>query len=98
MIRFRWDPCPDTATLALLTNYKIYDNTTLIATVSSNTLEHTYSVTTPGQSFMISIQSVSLIGDGYKKSLQTLIWAAETPSAPTLTITNTSRDSCSLQW
>lgn len=40
---------------------------------------------------------MSLIGEGPKSNPLT-IWAINVPSAPTLTLTDTSRDSCSLEW
>jgi hypothetical protein len=49
-------------------------------------------------SYLISISSVSVIGESERRSPATLIWAVETPSAPVIQVTGTTRDSCSLLW
>lgn len=82
----------------MLTNYKIYYDNTLIDTVASTVLEYSYTGVTAGQSYLISITSFGLIGESDIKSLATLIWAIETPSAPTISVTGTSRDSCTISW
>jgi len=50
-----------------------------------------------GTSYKISITAVSLIGEGPKSNPLT-IWAINVPSSPILTLSDTTRDSCSLQW
>jgi hypothetical protein len=97
-ISFRWSESPDAAAASLLTSYKIYDSTTALATVGADTLSYTYSAVTGGSSYLISISAVSLIGESELKSLATTMWAVTTPTAPTLSIDITSRDSCSIQW
>jgi hypothetical protein len=97
-ITFKWSASPDESAAALMTDYKIFDGETLIDTVDSDTVEYTYTSVLAGQSYLISIQSVSLVGESEIRSLATVIWAVETPDAPVITITDTSRDSCSLAW
>jgi hypothetical protein len=82
----------------LLTNYKIYNGDTLIDTVDDKILEYSYTSVTGGQSYLISITSYGLIGESDIKSLATLIWAIETPIAPVIAVTGTSRDSCTISW
>lgn len=82
----------------MLTNYKIYNGNTLIDTVDDKILEYSYTGVTAGQSYLISITSYGLIGESDIKSLATLIWAVETPPAPTIAVTGTSRDSCTVSW
>ena len=97
-ISFRWSPSPDASAAALLTGYKIYDSTTSIVTVNDTTLDYTYTAVTGGTGYLISIAAVSLVGESELKSLATTMWAVTTPTAPTLSINATSRDSCSIQW
>jgi hypothetical protein len=98
-IKFRWKASPDVSAAALLVSYKIYSGDTVVGTVQPGVLEHTLSGSvTAGSSYLISIQSVSEIGEGETRSLATLMWAVETPAAPSLQVTATSRDSCSVQW
>ena len=58
----------------------------------------------PGSSHLISIAAVNVVaagpeGDaGEVRSLATLIWAVETPAAPVIEVTDTTRDSCSIAW
>jgi len=65
----------------------------LIDTVSPQTLSYTFTTVTEGTRYLISISAVSIIGEG-AKSLDTLMWAINTPDASALTVTNTTRDSC----
>jgi hypothetical protein len=97
-ISFRWTESPDAAAATLLTGYKVYDSTTVIATVGRETLTYTYSAVTGGNSYVISISAVSLIGESELRSLPTIIYAVETPPAPSLSIDNTTRDTCSIRW
>ena len=82
----------------MLVGYKIFDHDTEIATVTADFLEYTYTSVSPGGSYLISIQTVSLIGESEIRSLASLIWAIETPSAPVIEVTDTTRDSCSVSW
>ncbi len=52
---------------------------------------------TEGQSYVFSISAVSAIGEG-PKSLDSLFWAIDTPSAPPLSVVATTRESCTVQW
>jgi hypothetical protein len=52
---------------------------------------------TAGQSYYVTISAVSQVGEGEKSNPLT-IWAIDLPDTPSLTLTDTSRDSCSLQW
>jgi hypothetical protein len=97
-IAFRWSPSPDAATAALLIGYEIYDGRVLVASVPGHTLEYEYTDVVAGGSYLISISSVTEIGESEASSLATLIWAVETPPAPVIQVTDTSRDSCSVQW
>ncbi len=69
----------------------------MIDTVSPQTLSYSFMAVIEGTSYSISISSVSVIGEG-AKSLDSVFWAINTPDAPTLTVTNTSRDSCQVGW
>jgi hypothetical protein len=62
-IQFEWIASPESLLAEPLTNYKIYDEDTLIGTVGPQTLSHTYSLVNAGQSYMISITAVSAIGE-----------------------------------
>ena len=90
---FKWEPCPDNETSSLLTGYKIYNWDTLVASVSHTVIEFTINSTvstvSAGEQFMISISSVSVIGEGHERSLATEMWAVEVPSAITVTLANT---------
>lgn len=66
-------------------------------TVSSSTLSYSYTAVTAGNSYQVSISAVTTIGEG-DKSLVGSFWAVDTPSAPTITVTDTSRDSCTVSW
>ena len=46
----------------------------------------------------MQIGSKSVIGSGETRSFPTRIFAVATPSAPTLSVTDTTRDSCSVAW
>lgn len=60
-------------------------------------LNFTFTSVTAGLSYQISISAVSVIGEGPRSNPLT-IWAINVPSAPVLTLTDTSRSSCSVQW
>lgn len=97
-ISFRWPESPDAAAATLLTGYKVYDSTTVIASVGRETLSYSYTGVSGGSSYLISIGAVSLIGESELRSLPTIIWAVTKPTAPTLSIDATTRDSCSVRW
>lgn len=80
-----------------LESYKIYVNDQVVATVSAGVLEYTYNAVVAGQSYLVTISAESLIGEGPKSNPLT-IWAVSVPTAPTLTLTETTRDSCSVTW
>lgn len=82
---------------AKLDGYNIYSSTTLIASVTPDTLSYTYTGLTAGNSYDIRVSGFTSIGEG-DKSLPSTFWAVNTPSAPTLSILDTSRDSCTIQW
>jgi hypothetical protein len=93
-IQFSWTPTTDVGGASKIDAYKIYANgNTLIDTVSPQTLSYAFKTVTEGTSYLISISAVSIIGEG-AKSLDTLMWAINTPDASALTVTNTTRDSC----
>lgn len=98
-IEFGWESSVEVGGAAKLESYNVYIGTTLVQTVSAQTLEYTHSEgLTAGNSYKVSISAVSLIGEGPKSNPLTM-WAIDVPSAPTaLTLTQTSRDSCSVQW
>jgi hypothetical protein len=97
-IQFSWLPTTDVGGASKIDAYKIYANgVTLIDTVSPQTLSYSFVTVTEGTSYSISISAVSVIGEG-AKSLDSVFWAINTPDAPVLTVTNTSRDSCSVTW
>ena len=66
--------------------------------MSPGTLAYSYSAVTSGSSYLISVAAVSEIGESETRSLATLIWAVDTPAAPAVQITDTSRDSCKVMW
>ena len=43
------------------------------------------------------MSSVTAIGEG-QRSLTKLLWAINTPTAPSLGVTSTTRDSCLINW
>jgi len=44
-------------------------------------------------SYSVAISAYSIIGEG-AKSLDSLLWAIDTPTAPVLSVLKTTRDSC----
>jgi hypothetical protein len=52
---------------------------------------------TNGLTYSFSVSAVTMIGEG-AKSLTSTFWALDVPSAPTVSVTGTSRDSCSVAW
>lgn len=96
-VTFGWVPTSDVGGATKLENYKIYDGDNLLDTVSKDTLEYTYDGVTAGDSLSITISAVTLIGEGNKSNPLT-IWAIDVPVAPTLTLTDTNRNSCSVEW
>lgn len=97
-IKFQWQPSTDVGGASKIDSYNIYvDGIGKIDTVSPQTLQYTYTGVTEGQSYLISISAVSGIGEG-PKSLDSIYWAIDTPSAPTLSIVETTRDSCTVSW
>lgn len=69
----------------------------MVAEVSASTLTYFYDGVALGNSYKVSIASVTLIGEGPKSNPLT-IWSVEVPSAPSIQIIDTSRSSCSVQW
>lgn len=96
-IKFSWIPTHDIGGASKLDNYNIYEGSTLIDTVSPSTLTYTYSTVTAGNSYLISISSVTAIGEG-PKSLAKKFWAVDTPTSPTVSVVSTTRDSCKVSW
>jgi len=45
----------------------------------------------------MSVSAVTLIGEG-PRSNPLSIWAVNIPNAPTVSLTETSRDSCTIEW
>lgn len=45
----------------------------------------------------MSVSAVTLIGEG-PRSNPISIWAVSVPNAPSVSLTETSRDSCKIQW
>lgn len=69
-----------------------------IATVPSNTFTYTVSTgLTAGNSYSFAISSVSNIGEG-SLSYSSTFFAIDTPAAPVLLVSTSTRDSCSLSW
>jgi len=108
-IKFGWKSSTDIGGGSKLSHYKIYEGVSnvLAASVSADSDKLTYTMTTgltAGQSYDISIASVSDISQ-YGLAKNTLegarsnpitLWAIDIPSKPTLSLSNTSRDSCSV--
>jgi hypothetical protein len=82
----------------MLTSYNIYSGNTLVGTVIPQILQYTLSVgIVAGQSYQITVSAVSVIGEG-PRSNPIIIWAIDVPSSSVLTLTDTSRDTCSVSW
>ena len=96
-VSFGWTPPAEIGGAAKLDGYYVYEASNLIGTVDADTLEFAHSAVAAGTSYSISIAAFSAIGEGAKSNPLT-IWAINVPDAPTLTLTDTSRDSCSVQW
>lgn len=94
---FGWQPTLDVGGAELLQSYNIYIDGVKIDSVSPTTLQYTFSQATAGQKYHVSVSSESLIGEG-DLSNPLIIWAVDLPAATTLTLTDTSRSSCSVQW
>jgi len=95
-ITFGWEASLDIGGASKLESYNVYVENTVVATVNAGILQYTYTDgIVAGQSYRCSISAVSLIGEGPKSNPLT-IWAVSVPSAPTLQLTETSRDSCSV--
>lgn len=69
----------------------------MAASVSPQTLEYTLGTVSAGISYSVAISAYGIIGEG-AKSLDSLFWAINTPTAPVLSVLKTSRDSCTLSW
>jgi len=96
-VTFGWEPTLDVGGAEILKNYNIYIDGVKEDSVSSTTLEYTFSQVTAGQRYHVSVSAESLIGEG-ALSNPLIIWAVNLPDATTLTLTDTSRSSCSVQW
>ena len=94
-IQFKWEPSLDIGGAQKLDSYNIYSGNVLIATVLASQLSYTYTSVTAGLAFPISISAISSIGES-PLSLPSTFWAVSTPSAPTVSVTGTTRDSCTL--
>ena len=98
MISFAWLPPTDIGGAPKLDGFKVYSGpSTLLATLDPETLTYSSTDVTAGNSYSIRISSFTAIGEGAQSNPLT-IWAINLPDAPTLSRTDTSRNSCSLQW
>lgn len=96
-VTFGWTPSSDVGGASKLDGYNIYSGQALIQTVSAQTRQFTLTSVTAGESYKISVSAVSIIGEG-PLSNSLIIWAIDLPSAPSLILTDTNRDSCSVKW
>lgn len=60
-------------------------------------LQYLDSTVVAGLSYQITISSVSSIGEGSRTNPLT-IWAVSPPAASVIELTDTARDSCTVQW
>jgi hypothetical protein len=96
-IEFGWVSSSDIGGASKLEAYNVYVDGTLVTEngLPASSLEYRYEGATAGQSYKVSITSVTLIGEGPKSNPLT-IWAVDVPSATTLLVTDTTRDTCSV--
>ena len=94
---FGWFHSQDIGGAAKLDSYFIYDGNTKVGVVGAETTRFTYSTVTAGLPYSMAVSAVSVIGEG-PLSNPLLIWAINVPSAPTLSLTDTSRSSCTVNW
>ena len=80
-IRFSWTPSLEIGG-ALLTNYRVYSNGSLVVTLPASTLSYEYTGVTAGQSYSVTVSAVSLVGEG-DQSNPAVIWAIDLADAPT---------------
>ena len=95
-----WTPSTQVGGAAKLDGYYVHEGSTRIGTINAgdpefDALEFTYATVVAGTSYAISISAFSAIGEGPRSNPLT-IWAISVPDSPTLTLTDTSRDSCSV--
>lgn len=79
-------------------NYKVYQDGVSVATLDPDVFEHEItSGLTAGNVYKITITAVTDVGEG-SHSLPSNLWAVDAPSAPSFSITATTRDSCTISW
>lgn len=92
-----WEPSTSSGG-GIMDKYYIYQDGVKIADVPANTLTYTVSSgLLAGSSYKFSISSLSNIGEG-PKSHDFTMWAIDTPSAPTLSVSSATRDQCHVSW
>jgi len=96
-IDFEWIATEEIGGAALLSNYKVYVDGVLEATVSADVLSYSLTSVTAGNSYKITITAVTDVGEGIE-SLPATFWAVDVPTGPTFTVTGTTRDSCTFTW
>lgn len=96
-IQFSWEPSAQSYGLPI-TKYNIYQGGTKIGSVLSSVYSYTISTgLTAGNSYLFSISSETEIGEGIQSYTATF-YAVDLPSAPTLTVYNSTRDTCMISW
>lgn len=97
LVKIGWAPTLDVGGAAKLDQYFIYSSEVQVDTVNSDTLEFTFTGVTAGQAYSMSVSAVSAIGEG-PRSNPVQVWAVDLPAAPTLSLVDTNRSSCSVAW
>ena len=96
-ISYKWNPS-SAANGASILSYNVYSNDVYLANVQAYVLSYSMSSSlTPGASYKIQISAVNAIGEGLK-SPSSVFYAVDIPSAATLSISETSTDSCTVTW
>ena len=95
-ITIGWEPSPEGYGLPI-TNYAIYQDSVNTENVTSDTLSKAITGLTTGTGYTFSIATITELGIG-AESYSATYYAADTPSAPTLTVPSSTRESCKVEW
>ena len=95
-ISISWKASPNSYNIPIQ-SYHVYIGGSKVATVSSTTYTYTATALTTGSSYTFSISAESSIGEGSTSQVRSY-YAVDTPTAPTLTVSNSTRDTCSVSW
>ena len=95
-ITIGWEPSPEAYNLPI-THYAIFQGSVNIENVTSDQLSKSISGLSTGTGYTFSIATITELGTG-AKSYSATYYAANTPSAPTLAIPSSTRESCTVEW